>query len=238
MSDDSDKLIGLSSIPVFPLPLVLLPFEMLPLHIFEPRYKEMLADIAVGKNLFGVSLFEPANQLDDKPSVGSVGCVAEIRESSIVEDGRSNILTVGVQRYRITGYGAQVTPYLVADIEFFDDDNDKSPRIEEIADEVFELFRRVAGAAHKLSGRTDPFPDVPKAPPEQLSFLVAAAFSLDTASKYELLEMRSTAERLERDRKILTDAVTQVEHSAKIDRVSRTNGHSKKPPGSLSDLDF
>ncbi len=230
MSEESEKLDGLRNVPVFPLPLVLLPFEMLPLHIFEPRYKEMLADISVGNNLFGVSLFEPANQFEDRPSIGSIGCLAEIRESSVLEDGRTNILTVGLKRYRITGYGAQVTPYLVAEIEFFDDEKDEGPRITDLADEVFELFRRVANAAHKLSGRKDPFPDVPKAPPEQLSFLVAAAFILDNKTKYELIEMRSTFERLERDRIVLAESVKQVEESAKIDRVSRTNGHSKKPP--------
>lgn len=228
MSEESEKVLGMDQLPIFPLPLVLLPHELLPLHIFEPRYRQLLTDIAVDKNLFGVSFFEPKSEFDDRPLAGSIGCVAEIRESETLEDGRSNVLTVGIIRYRIIGYIDNESPYITADVEFFEDAEAVEDETGELAEDVFALFKRVAKAAHKLSGRGGAFPEIPKAEPEQLSFLVAAAFNLPITDKYELLEMESTSQRLKRMKSILTESVKQIEESAKIDRISRTNGHANK----------
>jgi ATP-dependent Lon protease len=231
MSEESKKVLGINQLPIFPLPLVLMPFELLNLHIFEPRYQELLADVSAEKGLFGVSRFEPSSEFDERPAIGSCGCVAEIRESEALEDGRSNILVVGIIRYEITGYAETDGQYLIADVSFFEDTDQKEPAVEILADEVFGLFKRVAKAAHKLSGQPGEFSDIPKAPAEQLSFLVSAAFSLQLQLKYELLELRSTVERLERVREILGDSVKRVEETALIDKVSRTNGHAKKKIG-------
>ncbi|HUF02574.1 MAG TPA: LON peptidase substrate-binding domain-containing protein [Aridibacter sp.] len=228
MSEESKKVLGIRHLPIFPLPLVLMPFEILPLHIFEDRYKKMLEDIAVSKNMFGVSLLEPAEQGPDRPAAGSTGCVAEIRESHHLEDGRSNILTTGVIRYRIENYIASPDPYLVAEVEFFEDVDEPEAEIEPLADAVFSLFKRVAKAAHKISGQQGEFPEIPQAEPEQLSFLVSAAFSLDNEIKYRMLEMRKTSERLSHLKDVLSRSVEQVEETAKINKVSRTNGHVKK----------
>ena len=228
MSEQSDKVIGIKRLPIFPLPLVLMPHELLPLHIFEPKYRELLTDISIFKNLFGVSLFEPKSEFEDRPSVGSTGCVAEIKESETLEDGRSNILTVGVIRYRIEEFLDDEAPYLVARVEFFEDEPDESESTEVLAKEVFALFKRVARAAHKMSGQRGEFPEIPEAPPEQLSFLVSAAFNLPSEAKYDLLKLTSTRGRLKKVRKILQDSVKQVEESVKIDRISRTNGHANK----------
>lgn len=228
MSEESEKVLGIKHLPIFPLPLILLPYELLPLHIFEERYQKMLRDIALEKNLFGISLFAPQEEFIEKPEAGTVGCVAEIRELQTLEDGRSNILTVGIIRYHLIDYVDAEEPYLVGDIEFFEDEVEDEVALNPLADEVFGLFRRVAKAAHKLSGNQGEFPEIPQAPPEQLSFLVSAAFNLDNEMKYEMLEMRRTSDRLERLRDILSQAVTQVEESAQINKISRTNGHSNK----------
>ncbi len=228
MSEESDKLLGINRLPIFPLPLVLMPHELLPLHIFEPRYREMFADISAGNNLFGVSLFEAENEFDERPKIDSVGCVAEVRESNTLEDGRSNLLAVGLMRYRIKGYVEDERPYLNAYIDLFEDSEGELDNLDPLTEEVFESFRKLARAAHKMSGQRGEFPDIPMAPPEQLSFLVAAAFKLQNDAKYEMLETRSTERRLRRVRKILLEAVEQVEQSAKIDRIARTNGHGNK----------
>jgi Lon protease-like protein len=227
MSEESEKVLGLKELPIFPLPLILLPHELLPLHIFEERYQKMLKDIAVGKNMFGISLFEP-DEFTPKPPTGSIGCVAEIREAQTLEDGRSNILSVGIIRYHLIDYIDTDKPYLVGDVEFFEDDPEDNEVLQPLANEVFGLFRRVAKAAHKLSGQRGEFPEIPQAAPEQLSFLISAAFNLETDLKYQMLEIRSTSERLERLKDILSQAVAQVEESAEINKISRTNGHSKK----------
>ena len=91
------------------------------------------------------------------------------------------------------------------------------------------LFERVAKAAFKLSGNRGRFPEVPRADPEQLSFLVAAAFNLDNEVKAQFIEMTSTSARLIRLKAILEQAVEQMESNADIVSVAQKNVHSKKP---------
>lgn len=228
MSEASDKVESIKRIALFPLPLVLLPHEILPLHIFEPRYQEMLKDIELESNLFGISFFEPKDSFSDKPEIGSTGCVAEVREVQTMEDGRSNILTAGVIRYRLLSYVDLEKPYLTAEVEFFEDAEADEAKLAPAADEIFDLFERVAKAAYDLSGNRGPFPEIQKSDPERLSFIVTAAFSLDNELKYKLLETDSTMERFERLRGILKAAVGAMEESAGIHKAAQTNGHSKK----------
>ncbi len=228
MSEALDKVSGIIHLPLFPLPLVLLPNEFLPLHIFEPRYRQMLDDVKTGKNVFGVSFFDSESSFETKPDPGSVGCVAEIREIQTMPDGRSNLLTTGLVRYRVVDYVDLGTPYLCAEVRFFEDDQEDDGTLRPIADEVFALFKRVAEAAFKMSGNRGRFPDVPEAEPEQLSFLVTAAFNLENDLKYQMLGMTSTSERFERLKGILVQAVDQMEASADIFKVAQTNGHSNK----------
>lgn len=227
MSEAFERVSGIVELPIFPLPLVLMPGEVLPLHIFEPRYRQMLDDLELGNNMFGVSFFDPETDFE-RPGVGAIGCVAEIKEVQTLEDGRSNLLTHGLIRFRIERYADVGTPYLSARIEFFEDDHGEQEQTEVIADEVYALFDRIAKAAFKMSGSRGRFPEIRKSEPEALSFLVAAAFNLDNELKYSLLSMTSTKERLERLKRILEQAVGQIEASSDIFRVAQTNGHSKK----------
>ena len=228
MSDALEKVSGIRHLPLFPLPLVLLPNEFLPLHIFEPRYRQMLNDIALEKNMFGVSYFNPTEEFVQKPPTGSVGCVAEVRDVQTMPDGRSNVLSVGMVRYHLIDYIDDGAPYLVGDVEFFEDEAEDETILNPLADEVFALFRRVALAAHKLSGERGAFPDVSQTEPQALSFLVTAAFNLEPDLKYQLLETRSTIERMERLQEILVQTVDKMEDSAEIHKIAKTNGHSKK----------
>ena len=228
MSDASEKVLGIKHLPLFPLSLVLLPNEFLPLHIFEPRYRQMLKDVALGKNMFGVMLFEPQQSFVEKPAVGTIGCAAEVREVQELPDGRSNVLTIGVMRYRLIDYVDADKPYLVGDVEFFEDEQQDEAVLEPLAEEVFVLFERIARAAHKLSGQRGKFPDIPRTEAEQFSFLVTAAFNFENDLKYRLIETRSTIERLEKLRGILLETVGKMEESAEIHKIAQTNGHSKK----------
>ena len=103
-------------IPVFPLPgVVLLPNSVLPLHIFEKRYRQMISDISNGEHKFLV-----LNSHSDVNVRGQVGCVAEILRIEQLEDGRSNILTVGRERARVIEcFGDK--PYLIARVKFLAD---------------------------------------------------------------------------------------------------------------------
>jgi Lon protease-like protein len=226
MPDSVDKLSGVIRLPIFPLPLVLLPNELLPLHIFEDRYRAMLADVKAGTNLFGITLFESNESFIDRPPVGTVGTAAQVRDSEMLPDGRSNILTVGTTRYRLLEYVDSGEPYLVAEVEFFSDEQDDT--IKGLADEVFLLFERMAKAAFTLGGNRGEMPAIQPSDPEALSFLITAAFNFENEKKQLLLEMASTSERLLSLKEILDTTVVQLEETAAIQAVSKTNGHSKK----------
>ena len=228
MSEAFEKIVGAKYLPIFPLPLVLFPNELLPLHIFEPRYRQMLIDVQLGNSLFGVSYFDSSETISDEPELGSIGCATEVREVQTLEDGRSNVLTVGVIRYEIESYIEEKTPYLMAEVSFFEDFEEDETVLNPLADEVFLLFRRIAQAAHELSGQRGRLPEIPQTEPQMLSFLVAAAFNLPVEVKYEFVKSRSTITRLTRLREILRQAVVQAEESAAIGKVAKTNGHSKK----------
>ena len=125
MSDAMQKIEGIRHLPIFPLPLVLLPNELLPLHIFEPRYRKMLKDVQHEQNIMGISFFDSGDESSgEQPEPGTIGCAAEIQEVQELPDGRSNILTTGLIRYRLLDYVDAGEPYLVAEVEFFKDEPD------------------------------------------------------------------------------------------------------------------
>ncbi|MEP6945981.1 MAG: LON peptidase substrate-binding domain-containing protein [Acidobacteriota bacterium] len=228
MSEKTDKLRGIDRLPIFPLPLVLLPNEMLPLHIFEDRYQTMLADVSRTGNMFGIIHFESAEAFTDRPETGTIGCVAEIRENKDLGDGRANIVTLGTVRFRLLNYADAGTPYLMGEIEFFEDVPVNAENLESLANETFELFERVARAAFSLSGNRGNLPEISRTDPESFSFLTAAAFSFDNGLKYQLLQTTSTVERLERLREVLVKAAHELESGAEIQKAAKTNGHINK----------
>jgi Lon protease-like protein len=228
MSEASDKVRGVRELPLFPLPVVLFPGVPLPLHIFEPRYQRMLADIRASDSLFGLSYFDASEAASDVPPVGHVGCVAEVTEVQPLPDNRANVLTVGLVRYRVEAYVDEGEPYLVGRVRVFEDEDEDPQHLAERADEVSKLFLRIAHAVRVINDERASLPELPPTEPERLSFLVAAAMELDTEVKLELLELRSTAERLKRLRDLLARAVPGYEERARIHAIAKGNGHGGK----------
>jgi ATP-dependent Lon protease len=226
MSEASDKVRGVSELPLFPLSVVLFPGVPLPLHIFEPRYRQMLEDIRAGNNLFCVAYFDAATAEKDLPSVGQVGSVAEVTDVQVFPDGRSNILTVGVIRYRLESYVETSAPYLVSRVSYFEDEEEDGPELSESAREVADTFTRIAQAVRTINDERATLPDISDTEPQRLSFLVAAAMEIEAEVKQELLELRSTSERLRRLRGMLNRAVKGYEERARIHELAKGNGHS------------
>ena len=109
---------------LFPLPnLVLFPHVVQPLHIFEPRYCEMLADALAGDRLIAMTLLEPGweNEYQHRPAVASTVCVGKIISHTTTEDGRHNILLVGVKRGRILREIEQERSFRMAEVEILED---------------------------------------------------------------------------------------------------------------------
>jgi Lon protease-like protein len=229
MSDPLDRVRGVQELPLFPLPVVLFPGVPMPLHVFEPRYRRMLEDIKLRDQLFGLSYFDAsAEESAAVPPVGHIGCVAEVTEVQPMPDGRSNILTVGLIRYRVEAYVEHGDPYLVGVVSFFEDEEEDEAVLSRGAQEVSTLFQRIALAVRIINDERASLPEIPDVDPEQLSFLVAAAMEIDNDVKLELLEMRSTSERLKRLRDLLARALPNYEERARMHRIAKSNGHAGK----------
>lgn len=223
-----DKVRDVRELPVFPLPVVLFPGVPLPLHIFESRYRQMISDVRDGNSLFGLSYFDSSASEKDFPPEGHVGCVAEVTETQSLPDGRSNILTVGLIRYRVEDYIERGDSYLVGRVSFFEDEEEQPESLSESSREVAEIFTRIARAVRIINDERAGLPDISDTDPQRLSFLVAAAMEIETDVKQELLELRSTSERLKRLSDMLGRAVTRYEERARMHELAKGNGHSGK----------
>lgn len=226
MSEELNRVKAVRELPLFPLPIVLFPGVPLPLHIFESRYRQMLTDVRKGNGFFGLSYFDSSSSTGEQPAPGHIGCVAEISESQLLPDGRSNILTVGLIRYRVEDYVERGDPYLVARVSFFEDEAEDESLLNESSREVAETFSRIARAVRVINDERANLPDISDTDPQRLSFLVAAAMEVDADVKQELLELRLTSERLRRLREMLARAVTSYEERARVHELAKGNGHS------------
>ena len=179
-----------SLLPIFPLELVLLPGVPLPLHIFEPRYKEMIAECLEQKKPFGVVRAS-------SDGVAEIGCTAEIMSvTKKYDDGRMDILTRGVDRFEVLEVNEERS-FLRAEIamvqdEDEDEDGDEGGAHKPIAEMVTQAVRLHAEIA-KLAGAEPSGPDEHAG---NLSFLLAGSLPLDLDFKQSLLATLSEAKRL------------------------------------------
>jgi Lon protease-like protein len=228
MTEAMDKVRGVRELPIFPLPVVLFPGMPMPLHIFEERYRKMLSDIRAGNNLFGLSYFDPAASDRETPPTGHIGCVAEVAETQALPDGRSNILAVGVVRYEVESYVESRDLYLVGRAKFFEDEDDDLPSLNNQSHDVATMFMRVANSVRAINDERGSLPDISDTDPQRLSFLVSAAMEIEVDQKQELLELRSTSERLDRLRDLLAKVVGNYEERARLHSIAKRNGHGGK----------
>lgn len=182
-------------LPLFPLPVVLFPGAPMPLHIFEPRYRQMVAYCVEHDGRFGLLYHDPDRAGPFQNEAGAVGCVALIRKFEPLPDGRSLILCEGQERFRIEAgvddspaayYEAVVAPY--DDNAAEPDDGDMRARRQESID----LLDRVLTDVLKHTG-TFPVLD----PARETGFQIAQVIRIDAPWQQALLEMRSEAERLD-----------------------------------------
>jgi Lon protease-like protein len=200
----------------------------MPLHIFEDRYRKMLADIRAGNNLFGLSYFDPNASDKEMPPAGHIGCVAEVAESQALPDGRSNILAIGVVRYEIESYLDRDDAYLVVRPSYFEDELEDLTSLNLNSKDVATMFMRVANSIRVINDERGNLPDISDTDPQKLSFLVAAALDIEVETKQELLELRSTSSRLDRLRDLLARVVKGYEERARLHSLAKGNGHGGK----------
>ena len=144
-----------------------------------------------------------------------------------MDDGRSNIVVLGLCRYKLKGLVESGDPYYVGDVAYFEDDA-PSGDIDSKVSELKAIFQRVVNAAFDAGNSRSEPPDLDDLDPERLSFIVPAALGFDNEFKYRMLHMTDTAERIDMLTKILNSTIDTMEESIKIHKAAGTNGHSKK----------
>ncbi len=199
-------------LPLFPLQAVLLPGAELPLHIFEDRYKEMMAEVIRDRREFGVVL---ANE----KGIVNTGCSATVdRVVRQYPDGRMDILTLGRRRFEIVRLNDE-RAFLRGAVEFFDDE-EPSPPVPDLRQRAIEGFNALqALESHgplDLSDATDP----------QLSFRLARPVS-DLTFRQILLSTRSEAERLKQIADFLPNFLVKQRRIQHIKQVAPRNGHGQ-----------
>jgi Lon protease-like protein len=183
-------------IPVMPLPGALLfPHALLPLYIFEPRYRDMLEHALSHHRMFSVALLKPQRTQwqspDDFFHIAGVGLIRACVDRG---DGTSNLILQGLERVRFTGF-EQETPFPIATIDPLESESLSSVETEALAAKVLELYSKFKGDGRQLPAKVDRYlSDL--GDPEMLADLVASTFVTDALRRQRVLEELSVNQRL------------------------------------------
>jgi Lon protease-like protein len=193
---------------LFPLGIVLLPTERVPLHIFEERYRELIGECLEGESEFGLLLADEEGVRE----IGTRARVIEVLER--FDDGRLNVVVEGGDRFRV----AELTrgrSFMTAEVELVEDDF--VPVAPELATRAAGSFRALAALANAEPGEID------EAAP-QLSFVLAAQVELAVEAKQSLLELRTEQQRLELVAALLDAARVALLATIELGERAKTNG--------------
>jgi Lon protease-like protein len=196
-------------LPLFPLNSVLVPGLVLPLHVFEPRYRVLVQALMAlpedAERRFGVVAIRAGREVgaDGVRALHAVGCTAELREVTPHDDGRFDLLTVGEDRFRLVGLDEDAgTPYHTGFVDFLPE-RDGDGDVPALAQRVTARFGKYR---ERLGVEVNALPDQPQV----VSYLVAAAVVLDLPERQALLEQPTTADRLRAELEVLRREVALV----------------------------
>jgi len=197
-------------LPLFPLDLVLLPGTPLPLHIFEPRYKEMIGECLENKTLFGVVRAQETDLAD-------IGCTAEIvAVTKTYDDGRMDIVTQGRERFELLEIN-QDRPFLRGEILLVTDEPDKAPAAE--IQRALELHKQILTLANAEQ-------DLPPDDETPLSYHLAGSLPLDLDFKQKLLATRSESQRIQTVIGYFETILPNLRRAIQIRKKAGGNGHA------------
>ena len=194
-------MVNYDDLPLFPLHVVLFPDMPLPLHIFEPRYRELVMRCREENTPFGVVLIQEGDEEGDPATPHLVGTTARITQFEEMPDGRMNILVFGEKRFRVT-QASHDKPYLSAKVEPLDEEDDEPDQVQPAAEAVADLFKKYLRALFAMTGRSLSALQLPQEP-AYLSYAVASVLQVPLADKQSLLEIAGTTQRLEHEVEIL-----------------------------------
>jgi Lon protease-like protein len=197
-------------LPLFPLDLVLLPGTPLPLHIFEPRYKEMIGECLENKTLFGVVRAQETDLAD-------IGCTAEIiAVTKTYDDGRMDIVTQGRDRFELLEIN-QDRSFLRGEVLLVTDEPDKAPSTE--VERALALHKQILALANAEQ-------DLPPEDETPLSYHLAGSLPLDLDFKQKLLATRSESQRIQTVIGYFETILPNLRRAVQIRNKAGGNGHS------------
>ena len=199
--------LSVRELPLFPLPeVVLFPNEVLPLHIFEARYRMMLKSVLETDSLFGVVKWDPNTK-----SMANVGCCAHIIKHQTADDGRSNIITIGQQRFQVLEI-VRSTPFYTGIVSWVDDEISQNLQdLDNLRDSVIQALHDVVNLTSKLTNSQKLLPDKLPNNPMELSFWIGAHLGGPVSDEQQrLLEERDTYIRLQREFEMLDHTRKQL----------------------------
>lgn len=196
----------METLPLFPLGTVLCPGLVLPLHIFEPRYKQLVSDLLDGPEprRFGVIAIREGRETGvcGVSALFEIGCTATVREVAEAEDGEYDLITVGTDRFRLRSVD-ESRPYLRGEVELLPDEAGDAAVAALAVRTVQAAFRGYLNALADRGGATISVPDLPDEP-VLLSHLVAASMIIDLPVRQDLLAQPDAAHRLAVERSLLS----------------------------------
>ncbi len=201
------------TLPLFPLGTVLFPGMLLPLHIFEDRYKELVRDLLDGPEprRFGVIAIKKGREtgVEGVSSLYEVGCTATLRETEGNDDGGYEVVAVGTQRFRLDALD-ESRAYLQGEVEFLAEDEGDSAAAGRAAHLVAEAFQAYLDVLTAQGLAQVNVPEVPEEP-VLLSYLVAASMIIDLPDRQALLAEPDSLSRLTAERALLVRETTMLQ---------------------------
>jgi uncharacterized protein len=193
------------TLPLFPLGTVLYPGLLLPLHIFEDRYRQLVRDLLdeSGPRHFGVIAIRRGREtgVDGISALHEIGCIATLRQVTERDDGGFDLVTVGTQRFRLLELDDS-RPYLQGEVDLLADDAGDESAAAVAAEAVRRGFRGYLDALSQRGVTQVAVPDLP-AEPVLLSYLVAASMIIELSDRQVLLAEPDAASRLAAERALL-----------------------------------
>jgi Lon protease-like protein len=201
------------TLPLFPLGTVLFPGLLLPLHIFEDRYKELVRDLLDGPEprRFGVIAIKKGREtgVEGVSSLYEVGCTATLRETEGNDDGGYEVVAVGTQRFRLDALD-ESRAYLQGEVEFLAEDEGDSAAAGRAAHLVAGAFQAYLDVLTAQGLAQVNVPEVPEEP-VLLSYLVAASMIIDLPDRQALLAEPDSLSRLTAERAMLVRETTMLQ---------------------------
>ena len=192
-------------LPLFPLGSVLFPGALMPLHIFEPRYRLLIRRCIDRQRPFGIVLIRSGSEVDPRAEPYGVGTEAKIVAESALPDGRSYIVTRGERRFTVERLMPDVEPYLVGEVRYLDEtDGDGAlDRATLALDALGSYLLAVVAVTEDSRGERALADELRSARPRDLAYRIAGSLAVDAPQQQALLELETASARLAEETRIL-----------------------------------